>query len=468
MSLKILGPGFDIHGGGSDLVFPHHENEIAQAVGAGHEFARHWLHNGMLNVNGEKMSKSLGNFTTLADVLDEYDPRAFRMLVLKTHYRRQMEVGPKELERRGEGRAEPRQARCKRARDATLPDAMRRRFARVPQGDGRRLRHARRRSPCVQTLRRDANVALDDGPQRRRGATRRDGALAGRRARPRAHRRRRRDGRRRRRSSSTQRERGARRARTWPRADRIRDELLERGHRARGHAERHGLAPGLMARARSASGGRSSGRGSGDALGGEQVEGRRAVLELLRAGRREVRSVVLVEHGARRSRRSTRSASSRAASSSVVGPDRIDELARTDAPQGVIATAAPLRAADLDELLARARRVPRRARRGERPAQSRRGRARRRDRGRDGHDPAPPSQRGHHAGRREGGGRRDRVPARSRSRRDPERARARRAAPGVGRSGSTRRRRSFAVRPRARRPAARARARLRGTRACPV
>jgi len=96
MSLELLGDGFDIHGGGSDLVFPHHENEIAQAVGAGHEFARYWLHNGMLNVNGEKMSKSLGNFTTLADVL-EPDPRAFRLLVLQTHYRRQMEIGDKEL-----------------------------------------------------------------------------------------------------------------------------------------------------------------------------------------------------------------------------------------------------------------------------------------------------------------------------------------------------------------------------------
>src|SRR3954447_2795285 len=97
MSLKILGDGFDIHGGGSDLVFPHHENEIAQAVGAGHEFARYWLHNGMLNVDGEKMSKSLGNFITLVDILDQYDPRAFRLLVLQTHYRRQMEVGEKEL-----------------------------------------------------------------------------------------------------------------------------------------------------------------------------------------------------------------------------------------------------------------------------------------------------------------------------------------------------------------------------------
>jgi len=97
MSLKLLGDGFDIHGGGSDLVFPHHENEIAQAVGAGHEFARYWMHNGMLNVDGEKMSKSLGNFVTLVDVLGKYDPRAFRLLVLQTHYRKQMEIGDKEL-----------------------------------------------------------------------------------------------------------------------------------------------------------------------------------------------------------------------------------------------------------------------------------------------------------------------------------------------------------------------------------
>ncbi len=97
MSLKILGDGFDIHGGGSDLVFPHHENEIAQAVGAGHTFARYWIHNGMLNVDGEKMSKSLGNFVTLGAILDRFDPRAFRLLVLQTHYRRQMEIGEKEL-----------------------------------------------------------------------------------------------------------------------------------------------------------------------------------------------------------------------------------------------------------------------------------------------------------------------------------------------------------------------------------
>jgi cysteinyl-tRNA synthetase len=97
MSLEILGEHFDLHGGGTDLEFPHHENEIAQAEGAGHRFARHWIHSAMVNVDGEKMSKSLGNFTTLADVLDRFDPRAFRLLVLQTHYRRQMEVGEKEL-----------------------------------------------------------------------------------------------------------------------------------------------------------------------------------------------------------------------------------------------------------------------------------------------------------------------------------------------------------------------------------
>ncbi len=95
MSLGLLGEGFDIHGGGDDLAFPHHENERAEAVGAGKVFARHWVHNAMVNVDGEKMSKSLGNFTTLADLLDNYDPRALRLLVLQTHYRKTMEInGP--------------------------------------------------------------------------------------------------------------------------------------------------------------------------------------------------------------------------------------------------------------------------------------------------------------------------------------------------------------------------------------
>jgi cysteinyl-tRNA synthetase len=97
MSLQILGEGFDIHGGGDDLVFPHHENEIAQAEGAGHQFARYWVHNGMVTVGGDKMSKSLDNFRDLQEALDAHGPRAFRLLVLQTHYRRAMEINDDQL-----------------------------------------------------------------------------------------------------------------------------------------------------------------------------------------------------------------------------------------------------------------------------------------------------------------------------------------------------------------------------------
>jgi cysteinyl-tRNA synthetase len=97
MSLEILGEGFDLHGGGDDLVFPHHENERAQSEAAGHPFARHWVHSGMVTVGGDKMSKSLKNFTTLGEALDAHDPRAFRLAVLQTHYRSQQELGPEVL-----------------------------------------------------------------------------------------------------------------------------------------------------------------------------------------------------------------------------------------------------------------------------------------------------------------------------------------------------------------------------------
>ena len=94
MSLDLLGEGFELHGGGQDLMFPHHENERAQAVADGKEFARHWMHNGWVTVGGEKMSKSLGNFTSLADLLGRSDPRAYRLLVLRSHYRSPIEVTP--------------------------------------------------------------------------------------------------------------------------------------------------------------------------------------------------------------------------------------------------------------------------------------------------------------------------------------------------------------------------------------
>ena len=94
MSLDLLGEGFELHGGGQDLMFPHHENERAQAVADGKEFARHWMHNGWVTVGGEKMSKSLGNFTSLADLLARSDARAYRLLVLRSHYRSPIEVTP--------------------------------------------------------------------------------------------------------------------------------------------------------------------------------------------------------------------------------------------------------------------------------------------------------------------------------------------------------------------------------------
>lgn len=88
MSCAVLGEHFDIHGGGMDLQFPHHENEIAQSEGAtGRPFVNYWIHNGFLNVDNEKMSKSLGNFFTIRDVLTRYDGETLRFFMLRTHYR---------------------------------------------------------------------------------------------------------------------------------------------------------------------------------------------------------------------------------------------------------------------------------------------------------------------------------------------------------------------------------------------
>src|SRR3954469_6072275 len=89
MAWRHLGETFDIHGGGTDLIFPHHENEVAQSLCAfpGSHFARYWVHNGMLLVNGEKMSKSLGNFFTVREVLDKGPGEAIRLLLLRSHYR---------------------------------------------------------------------------------------------------------------------------------------------------------------------------------------------------------------------------------------------------------------------------------------------------------------------------------------------------------------------------------------------
>jgi len=88
MSQKYLGETLDIHGGGKDLIFPHHENEIAQSEAAsGKPFVRYWIHNGFVNINKEKMSKSLGNILTVKEILKQWHPEVIRLFILSTHYR---------------------------------------------------------------------------------------------------------------------------------------------------------------------------------------------------------------------------------------------------------------------------------------------------------------------------------------------------------------------------------------------
>lgn len=99
MSGKLLGHHFDIHGGGQDLQFPHHENEIAQSEGAhGCKFVNYWLHNGFVRVDNEKMSKSLGNFFTIREILDKYDPEVVRFFILRAHYRSPLNYSDAHLE----------------------------------------------------------------------------------------------------------------------------------------------------------------------------------------------------------------------------------------------------------------------------------------------------------------------------------------------------------------------------------
>lgn len=99
MAREYFGDDFDIHGGGSDLIFPHHENEIAQSESmTGKPFARIWMHNGMLNLSGEKMAKSTGHVITLSEALDRWDPVAVRLFYLRTHYRKPLDYSESALE----------------------------------------------------------------------------------------------------------------------------------------------------------------------------------------------------------------------------------------------------------------------------------------------------------------------------------------------------------------------------------
>lgn len=104
MSIKYLGGGFDMHGGGEDLVFPHHENEIAQSEAyLGEPFAHYWLHNAFVTVSGERMGKSMGNFSTIRDVITRYAPKVVRFWLVGTHYRNPIGFGEEELNSAAKG-----------------------------------------------------------------------------------------------------------------------------------------------------------------------------------------------------------------------------------------------------------------------------------------------------------------------------------------------------------------------------
>jgi cysteinyl-tRNA synthetase len=104
MSHEYLGEGFDIHGGGKDLIFPHHENEIAQSEALfGTQFVKYWIHNGFVDINNEKMSKSLGNFTMIKDVLERYSPEVIRMFLLSNHYRSPIDFSEQSMHEVGMG-----------------------------------------------------------------------------------------------------------------------------------------------------------------------------------------------------------------------------------------------------------------------------------------------------------------------------------------------------------------------------
>lgn len=125
MSMKYLGKTFDFHGGGSDLIFPHHENEIAQSEGCTgcHPFVRYWLHNGFITVNEEKMSKSLGNFFMVIDILKHYDPETLRFFIVSTHYRSPLDFSDARLTEADKSLARLRQAKATLAELKTIMSA---------------------------------------------------------------------------------------------------------------------------------------------------------------------------------------------------------------------------------------------------------------------------------------------------------------------------------------------------------
>jgi cysteinyl-tRNA synthetase len=151
MSLKYLGTHFDIHGGGFDLVFPHHENEVAQSeASTGEPFVRYWMHNGFITVNEEKMSKSLGNFFLIRDILAKFPPELVRFFLLSTHYRSPLDFDDEQLAAAGRGLE--RIKTCVRLLAEALVKPVD--VARVPLADGL--------TASLTSLKRTFEAAMDD------------------------------------------------------------------------------------------------------------------------------------------------------------------------------------------------------------------------------------------------------------------------------------------------------------------
>jgi cysteinyl-tRNA synthetase len=166
MSLELLGEGFDLHCGGMDLKFPHHENERAQAVALGKRFANHWMHHAFIvDAEGEKMSKSLGNFDTLLDLVEQVDPRAFRMVLLQAHYRSPVRVDRETIDAavRSLGRLDGLARRAAGLPDAPPDEAVLDAFSTAMDDD---LDTPRAMAVVFDTVTR-ANAALDAGDAQR-------------------------------------------------------------------------------------------------------------------------------------------------------------------------------------------------------------------------------------------------------------------------------------------------------------
>lgn len=157
MSMKYLGESFDFHGGGSDLIFPHHENEIAQSEGCTgiHPFVHYWLHNGFITVNEEKMSKSLGNFFMVIDILEHYDPETLRFFIVSTHYRSPLDFSDARLTEAQKSLARLRQAQETLAELSEMMSA-------GPTADSLALRDKVKelREAFMEAMRDDFNTAL--------------------------------------------------------------------------------------------------------------------------------------------------------------------------------------------------------------------------------------------------------------------------------------------------------------------